>query len=318
MQSIVTLTLNPAIDKSTHVDHIIPEHKLRCETPKFEAGGGGINVSRAIRKLGGESLAIFPSGGHSGIVLQNLLENEGVNCKPIPAANWTRENFIVVESSTNSQFRFGMPGPELSEFEGQACIDTLANLHPRPDYIVASGSLPPGLPIDFFARVARTAKMLGSHFILDTSGEPLALAANEGVYLLKPNLGELSKLAGVESIETDGVEKCARQIIEKGNCEVVAVSLGPGGAMLVTIDKAMHVPAPTVRKRSTVGAGDSMVAGMVLSLARGRSLEEMIRFGVACGTAATMNAGTELCKRADAEYLYEWITNYGMPKAVNY
>jgi 6-phosphofructokinase 2 len=135
---------------------------------------------------------------------------------------------------------------------------------------VASGSLPPGLPIDFFARIARTAKIMGAKFILDTSGEPLSLAANEGVYLLKPNLGELSNLAGVEAIETDGVEKYGRQIIEKGNCEVVVVSLGPGGAMLVTKDKSMHVPAPTVRKRSTVGAGDSMVAGMVLSLARGK------------------------------------------------
>ncbi|QHT72146.1 1-phosphofructokinase family hexose kinase [Rhodocytophaga rosea] len=315
---MVTLTLNPAIDKSTIVDRIAPEHKLRCETPKFEAGGGGINVSRAIRKLGGESLAIFPAGGHTGMLLQSLLENEGVHCSSVPVANWTRENFIVVESSSNHQFRFGMPGPRLSESEGQACLDILTSIHPKPDYIVASGSLPLGLPIDFFARIARISKSIGARFILDTSGEPLALAANEGVYLLKPNLGELSKLAGVESIETDGVEKYARSIIARGNCEVVAVSLGPGGAMLVTKEKTMHVPAPTVRKRSTVGAGDSMVAGMVLSLARGRSLEEMIRFGVACGTAATMNVGTELCKRADAEYLYEWITNYGMPKAINY
>ena len=318
MQSIVTLTLNPAIDKSTIVDHIVPEHKLRCENPKFEAGGGGINVSRAIRKLGGESLAIFPAGGHTGVLLQSLLENEGVTCKSIPTVNWTRENFIVVESSTNSQFRFGMPGPALSESEGQSCIDLLTSIDPKPEYIVASGSLPPGLPVDFFAKIARAAKNMGARFILDTSGEPLKLAANEGVYLLKPNLGELSKLAGVESIETEGVEKYARLIIEKGDCEVVAVSLGPGGAMLVTREKSLYVPAPTVRKRSTVGAGDSMVAGMVLSLARGRSLEEMIRFGVACGTAATMNAGTELCKRADAEYLYEWITSYGMPKSLNY
>ena len=311
MQSIVTLTLNPAIDKSTVVERIAPEHKLRCEMPKFEAGGGGINVSRAIRKLGGESLAIFPVGGHSGMLLQRLLEDEGVTCKTVPTTNWTRENFIVVESSTNHQFRFGMPGPQLSEHEGQSCLDLIPVLHPKPEYIVASGSLPPGLPIDFFARIARMAKSIGAKFILDTSGEPLSLAANEGVYLMKPNLGELSKLAGVESIETDGVEKYARQIINKGNCEVVVVSLGPGGAMLVTQNQSLHVPAPTVRKRSTVGAGDSMVAGMVLSLARGKTLAEMVRYGVACGTAATMNAGTELCKKSDVEYLYEWISHYG-------
>lgn len=317
MQSIVTLTLNPAIDKSTTVDRILPEHKLRCDTPKFEAGGGGINVSRAIHKLGGQSLAVFPSGGPSGLLLQSLLENEGVSCKSISTTHWTRENFIVVESSTNHQFRFGMPGPQLNEAEAKACIDAVLNLEPKPAYIVASGSLPPGLPANFFARIARAAREAGARFILDTSGEPLALAANEGVYLLKPNLGELSKLAGVNSVETDGVEKYARRIIEKGNCQVVVVSLGPRGAMLVTGSKSLHVPAPTVRKRSTVGAGDSMVAGMVLSLAQGKSLEEMVRYGVACGTAATMNAGTELCKKPDVEYLYEWISNYGMPKSVS-
>jgi 6-phosphofructokinase 2 len=313
MKSIVTITLNPAIDKSTSADHIVPEHKIRCARPKFEAGGGGINVSRAIKKLDGESLAIFPAGGPPGALLQDILKKEGVQYQTIPVTQWTRENFIVVDTSTNSQFRFGMPGHELTEAEAESCLNALRNITPKPDYIVASGSLPPGLPPDFFARIARVVKAMGSRFILDTSGEPLALAANEGVYLLKPNLGELSKLAGVESIETEGVHTYARQIIDKGNCEVVAVSLGPGGAMLVTKDLADHVPAPTVRKRSTVGAGDSMVAGMVLSLGLGRSLREMIRYGVACGTAATMNSGTELCKKKDVEYLYDWICTYSTP-----
>jgi 6-phosphofructokinase 2 len=313
MKSIVTITLNPAIDKSTSADHIVPEHKIRCAKPKFEAGGGGINVSRAIKKLGGESLAIFPAGGPPGMLLQDILKGEGVSHQAVPVSQWTRENFIVVDSSTNGQFRFGMPGHELTEMEAQSCLDALQKINPKPDYVVASGSLPPGLPQDFFARIARVVKQLGSRFILDTSGEPLRLAANEGVYLLKPNLGELSKLAGVDTIETEGVHTYARQIIEKGNCEVVAVSLGPGGAMLVTKDLADHVPAPTVRKRSTVGAGDSMVAGMVLSLGLGKGLQEMIRYGVACGTAATMNSGTELCKKKDVDYLYEWICTYSTP-----
>lgn len=313
MKSIVTITLNPAIDKSTSADHIVPEHKIRCAKPKFEAGGGGINVSRAIKKLDGDSLAIFPAGGPPGMLLQDILQKEGVKYQAVPVTQWTRENFIVVDSSTNSQYRFGMPGHELTEAEATACLDALRTITPKPAYVVASGSLPPGLSPDFFARIARVAKELGARFVLDTSGEPLKLAANEGVYLLKPNLGELSKLAGVETIETEGVHKYARQIIDKGNCEVVAVSLGPGGAMLITKDLIEHVPAPTVRKRSTVGAGDSMVAGMVLSLALEKSLPEMIRYGVACGTAATMNSGTELCKKSDVEYLYEWICKFSAP-----
>jgi 6-phosphofructokinase 2 len=115
MKSIVTITLNPAIDKSTSAEHIVPEHKIRCAKPKFEAGGGGINVSRAIKKLGGESVAIFPAGGPPGRLLQDILEGEGVTHQAVPIKQWTRENFIVVDTATNAQFRFGMPGHELTE-----------------------------------------------------------------------------------------------------------------------------------------------------------------------------------------------------------
>ena len=191
-----------------------------------------------------------------------------------------------------------------------ANLDLIAKLDPKPDYLVASGSLPPGLPKDFFASVAKIAKSLGSKFILDTSGEALKLAANEGVYLLKPNLGELHLLADLDedtAIDGKRIIEIANQIIDKGNCEVIVVSLGEDGALLVSKEKVEHITAPKINKKSTVGAGDSMVAGMVLCLAQERSLGEMIRYGVACGTAATMNEGTELCKKSDVDSLYDWI-----------
>ncbi len=310
MKSIVTLTINPAIDKSSSVDIIEPEHKLRCSTPVFEAGGGGINVSRAIKKLGSESIAIFPSGGHTGVGLEDLLSEEGISQRAIKIKNLTRENFSVVETTTNKQFRFNMGGSEMSVEEGQAFLDLIAKLDPKPDYLVASGSLPPGLPKDFFARVAKIAKQLNSKFILDTSGEALKLAANEGVYLLKPNLGELNMLADLDeddAIDGKKIIELANQIIDKGNCEVVVVSLGADGALLVSKERVEHITAPKINKKSTVGAGDSMVAGMVLSLAQEKSLGEMVRYGVACGTAATMNEGTELCKKSDVDSLYDWI-----------
>ncbi len=310
MRSIVTVTINPAIDKSSTVDHIEPEHKLRCSNPKFEAGGGGINVSRAIKKLGCESLAVFPSGGHTGIGLQDLLTEEGIHQVSVKIKNLTRENFAIVETATNNQFRFNMGGSEMSQEEAQQCLDVLASLNPTPDYLVASGSLPPGIAPDFYAQVARIAKKLNSKFILDTSGEGLKLAANEGVYLLKPNLGELHRLADIdeeEELEEDKIIELAMSIIDKGNCQVVVVSLGADGALLVSKERVEHIRAPKIQKRSTVGAGDSMVAGMVLSLAQEKSLGEMVRYGVACGTAATMNEGTELCKKSDVDSLYEWI-----------
>lgn len=305
---IVTLTLNPAIDKSTVVDQLVAEQKLRCESPRFDAGGGGINVSRGIQKLGGSSLAVFTAGGASGALLGELVKTESIDYQAIPTQNWTRENFTVTEKSTNAQYRFGMPGAALSQSEIDACLDALRAQ--APAYVVGSGSLPPGVADDFYAQVAVVSKKMGARFILDTSGAPLQAACNEGVFLLKPNIAELCKLVGVENLETDQVDDAARQIIGRGGCEVVVVSLGPMGAIWVTKNECEHIPAPPVKKLSTVGAGDSMVAGMTWGLAQNKSFGQMARMGVACGSAATMNAGTQLFKPEDATKLLGWLNQY--------
>ena len=304
---IVTITMNPAVDKSTSIEKLMPEKKLRCSAMMVEAGGGGVNISKAIRELGGESLAIFPSGGMNGKLLESHLQNKQIAYKAIPIAHETRENIVVREHSTNAQYRFVMPGAELSQEEANACLQALQQLPHKPTMIVASGSLPPGIPDDFFGQLATVANKLGARFIVDTSGKPLLLAAKQGVYLLKPNMSELCSLVGKEFLELDEVDDAAREVIDKGECEVMVVSMGPAGAMWVTKDAQEQVPAPVVKKQSTVGAGDSMVAGIVWMLQEGKPLQEAIRFGVACGTAATMNAGTQLFKKSDVLRLYEWI-----------
>ncbi len=310
MDRIVTLTLNPALDKSAEVDRLVPEDKLHCEFAKTEPGGGGINVSKGIKKLGGNSLAIFTAGGSTGNRMKNLLTRLEVDFQAVDVESWTRENFIIVERSTNSQFRFGMPAHDITLVEAEKCLDIIRSLSPKPTYLVASGSLPPGLPTDFYAHVAQLAKQLGARFILDTSAEPLRVAANEGVFLLKPNLNELGKMVGDDNLDITVADEAAREIIGKGHCEAVVVSLGAQGAILVTEKKVDHIPAPTVKKRSTVGAGDSMVAGITQSLCEGHSLVDAVRMGVACGTAATMNTGTELFQKHDVDRLYQWILNY--------
>jgi 6-phosphofructokinase 2 len=306
---IVTLTLNPALDKSTTTEHLVPEQKLRCAPLRLDAGGGGINVSKGIQKLGGQSTAVFPSGGHNGRLLQEMLGQMGVGTEAFEVPGETRENLSVTETRTNIQYRFTLPGLHLTESQADACLEIAARL--RPAYLVASGSLPPGLPDTYFEKVAAFAKQLGARFILDTSGAALQAAADEGLYLLKPNLAELSALAGVEKLEMRDVDDAALRIIQQGKCEVVVVSLGPQGALLVTRDGYEHIPAPTVQKQSTVGAGDSMVAGMVWALAQGQSPLEMAQTGVACGSAATMNAGTELFHAEDVWRLRDWIQAYG-------
>jgi len=216
VQSIVTLTMNPTIDKSTSINNVVPERKLRCRSPRYEPGGGGINVSRAIHKLGGESSAFYLAGGELGRMLGHLLDEERLNHHPSKIQVLTRQNLTVYEESTGQQFRFGMPGPEVNQKECSELLDTLSRLDPAPGYIVASGSLPAGVPKDFYARVAKCAKDLGARMIVDTSGEAFSFAVEEGVYLIKPNLRELGDLRGAEIEEESEQEALAREIIERG------------------------------------------------------------------------------------------------------
>jgi 6-phosphofructokinase 2 len=307
MPSIVTLTMNPAVDESTTVPYVLPDRKLRCQAPIYEPGGGGINVARAIRKLGGDAFAGFPVAGPAGALLTRLLDGEGVPHATFPITQWTRENVNVLEEVSGRQFRFCMPGPTLTEREWMAVLEWLEGLQPAPGFLVASGSLPPGVPVDFYARVAAVARRRGSRLILDTSGEPLARAVEDAVYLLKPSLRELQTLTGEHDLEEPQLASLATTAIKRGWCEVLVLSLGAGGALWATAAGCERLAAPTVRARSSVGAGDSMVAGIVLSLAQGRPLPEAVRFGVAAGAAAVMNPGTALCRREDVDRLYPQV-----------
>ena len=303
MQKIITLTVNPALDKSTSVKAIAPEKKLRCRNPKTEPGGGGINVSRALRNLGGNSVAMFFAGGYTGEYHTRLLKQEGIDVQVVQIAGETRENIIVVDESTGQQYRFGMEGPLVAENEWRYCLELVQ--HKDFDFLVASGSLSPGMPTGFYRELAAVVKKKKAKLVIDTSGDALKDAVDEGVYLIKPNLGELSSLYGVDELQEADAAKAAKEIIAKGYCEVIAVSMGASGALLVTSDQVHKVYSPVVKRKSTVGAGDSMVAGMLMGICKGLSWNDILRYGVAAGTAATMNPGTELCKKEDTDRLFE-------------
>lgn len=308
-KNIVTITINPALDKFTNINHVVPNDKLRCNSPKYQAGGGGINVSRAIQQLGGSSLAIFPAGGYHGEILKSKLDEINLEYQTIQLQGEIRENMTVFEDSADQAFRFIMPGPTLTEDEWGISLNILKNLEPKPDFLVASGSLPKGVPDDYYRQIAQIAKDLECRLIVDTSGEPLRLAAETGVYLLKPNMRELGNLVGhkIES-EEDEIE-AARFLINSGEAEIVVVSLGAGGALLVTNEIIEHLRSPTVPIRSKLGAGDSMVAGIVLSLAQGKSVRESTLYGIAAGAATVMTHGTQLCTKKDTDMLYERLMN---------
>lgn len=305
--SILTLSFNPAIDKSSSVEALLPDKKMRCSPPHFEPGGGGVNVARAIIKLGGEALAVYPAGGFSGHFFNALMEKEGVPVIPVSIAQHTRENLVILDRGANKQYRFGMPGPELVKEEWMRLLQVIEETG-GVEFLVASGSLAPGVPFDIFGRLAEIARKKKAKFIVDTSGDALRYAVEQGVYLLKPNLGELAALVKKEWLDDLQAAEAARQLIDSGGCEVVVVSLGEAGAMLVTREETYSIKPPPVERKSTVGAGDSMVAGIVYSLSQGRELVQAVQYGVACGTAATMNPGTELCRKKDADRLYLEIT----------
>ncbi len=299
---ILTITLNPCIDKSTKVEQLKAETKLRCTEVVNEPGGGGINVSKALEKLDCTSLALFPAGGHNGNMLCALLKETSIEFHAIPTSVETRENWVVKETNTNHQFRFTFPGRAVTENDIKILIDKVNDYNPQ--YIVASGSLPPGLPHEIYGMIVEKANAVGAKCIVDTSGAALQALENKNAFLIKPNRGELCKLLGKEKIAHDDVPHAARQVIQKGYATWVAVSMGPDGAWLVSKEEAYFSEAPKVEKKSTVGAGDSMVAGITYMFSKGATPGEAIRFGVCCGSAATMNEGTQLFDKEVVYMLY--------------
>jgi 6-phosphofructokinase 2 len=308
MAEIVTLTPNPAIDISTSVDRIVPMRKLRCAPQRRDPGGGGVNVARVVKRFGGDVEAILPVGGLTGQLLRRLINDEEIPNRVIEVEAETREDFSVSELSTAQQYRFVLPGLPLCEAEWRECLKALAGTEPRPKFVVGSGSLPPGVPNDFYAQAAAIARKLGAKFIVDTSGAPLAVAMEHGVYMIKPNLREMRDLVGVELLNQNDWIIAAREYINAGKVEVVALSLGHLGALLVTRDQALRSQALPIEPVSAVGAGDSFLGAMIFSLAKGKSLTDAFRLGMAAGSSALVNEGTDLCRPADAYRLYATAT----------
>lgn len=304
MKRIVTLTLNPSIDVACQAEVVEPTHKTRCYAPRYDAGGGGINVSRAIAKLGGHSTALFAKGGLTGAWLDKLLEAQGIERFGLPIEGIIRESFTVTENNTGLQYRFNMPGPQLAEGEWQRCIDAVCQVEPKPDYLVLSGSLPPGVPDDFYGQIAANFRHSQTRVVVDTSGRSLQKALEAGVYLCKPNRRELGQVVDEELKSRETLLEAARFQVENHQAEVVAVSLADEGMLWVSKTNYEFIPAPKVKVVSAVGAGDSSVAGMVLGLAQDWSLAKAIRYGIAAGTAAVLTPGTELCRKEDTDRIF--------------
>ena len=307
MSDILTITMNPAVDITTSASTVVPTHKIRCGTPQRHPGGGGINVARVVRRMGGDCSALFPVGGSSGEVLKRLLEEENIPSQYVAIAGQTRECFSVKETSTGREYRFVLPGPQLAPPEWQACLDFVAALQPAPRYVVASGSLPPGVPVDFYARLTKLVRSSGGRLVLDTSGPALAAALEEGVYLVKPSLRELRELLG-QPLETQSQWiEAAQDLVNRDKAQIVVLSMGEDGAWLVSASDTCFAPALPMQVVSAIGAGDSFVGGMVWALWRGLPVRDSFRYGVATASASVLSVGTGLCNPADVIRLHAQV-----------
>ena len=299
MPRFITFTPNPALDIATSVDQLVDAHKLRCDAPQVHPGGGGINVARVLHRLGADVLALYAAGGSTGQRVHALLQAEGVPDQMLMVAADTRESFTVHERSSGREYRFVLPGPVLSAAEWQACLAPLDALEPAPAWVISSGSLPPGVGEDGHAQVARLAQRRGARTVVDSAGPALRAALQAGVWLCKPSLRELADLIGAEPQTPTQQMQAARTVMAQGQAQMVALSLGAGGAMLVTAQACLLAEALPVTVASSVGAGDSFLAGLVWALDAGHTLHDALATAMAAGASAVMASGTALCQ-ADA------------------
>ena len=301
---IVTLCMNPALDITTSTEVVHPTDKLRCAAARYDPGGGGINVAHVAQVLGAAATAVFPAGGPAGELVDKLLVAEGLTTHRITIGGSTRESFTIDELSTERQYRCVLPGPELTLSEQTDCLLQLRRAAASAAIVVASGTLPPGVPEDFYQQVANVCADLGAMFLLDSSGGGLT-HVNSGVFLIKPSLRELREAVG-RALTTDSEQlEAAREIIQRGAARYVLVSRGAAGALLASRDGGqLFAPVP-VPPGSGVGAGDAMVAGVAVGLTRGWPLTKAVRLGIAAGAAMLLTPGTAPCTREDTERLFE-------------
>jgi 6-phosphofructokinase 2 len=307
---IITVTLSPTIDLAFLSTEIRPIRKTRAREQGTDAGGGGINVARVLKELGAEAYAIYLAGGATGLVLNELVAKSGLPARCIDIAGSTRISFTVFEEISGLEYRFVSEGSALAEAEWQSTLSLLKECD--AEYVVASGSLPPGVPVDFYARLGAVVRNNGARFILDTSGRALEAAVSAGgIYLTKPSVGEFETLTHRKFETVAEIAEAATSFVANGSVENVAVTMGRDGALLASRAGTLRLYGPKVKPVSAVGAGDSFVGGMTAALARGQDVRDAFMLGMAAGTAAVITPGTQLCRREDVERLHVEVVAEG-------
>lgn len=303
---IYTVTLNPALDRTISIKNINPDDCNRIEAEQLYAGGKGIDVSKVLTKFGVKNKALGFVGGFSGEELEGLLINEGIACDFVRIAGRTRTNIIVNDVGANTQTLFNAKGPSISAYELMQIIHKIENLA-DPRYVIISGSLPLGVNPEIYRKIIEIVKGKNAKVVLDTDGEALVVGMQELPNIIKPNIHELSRLAGRPLENMDSVVEAALALHQRG-IENVLVSMGGRGILMVGASGRYLVEPPEVEVKNKIGAGDSAVAGFVYGLSTGKDLVQALTYAVAAGTATILQAGTALCNLEDFRALQVQLT----------
>ena len=298
---IVTVTLNPAMDQTLVLPKFVAGDTLRVKSSRIDPGGKGINVSRVIRELGGESIAMGFAPGGLGRYLLQTLESQGIICDFIRTTGEMRTNITLLDESRHLNTILSEPGPETNVEAMSDLKQRLGRILREGDWLVIAGSIPPPLEASVYADLIRDASEIGVHTLLDADGDALAQGASAQPEILKGNRRELERLIGSRLDDEKSTLEAAQKVKAWG-IPLVLITRGRQGAVAVG-ERALRGIAPRVRAISAVGSGDAFLAGVVLTLSRGGSIEEAMELGIASGTAAVLTPGTELCHRREVDIL---------------
>ena len=304
---IYTLTLNPAVDRELTVPAMEFDSVLRAIEARVDFGGKGFNVSRLLRGMEAPSTAVGFLGGRAGELLQDGLQSLGIGTDFVWVPGETRTNVSIVTQAHDHYIKVNEKGPLVDEAKQQELLQKIDSLAKPGDWWVLAGSLPPGVANDFYARIVKVLHKHEAHAILDTSGESLKMGCTEKTYLVKPNAEEAHALTGLPMETASEIAAAAAEIRRMGAQNVV-VSMGKAGALLHTAEGTWLTHTPKIKEKNPIGAGDSMVGGLVWALTQEIALKEALGWGVASGAATASLPGTEVGSRSLIEELFAQVT----------
>lgn len=302
IKRVLTVTMNPSVDIGTEADEVITDRKTRCAAPEIDPGGGGINVARVLTRLGVHCNALFICGGYTGNLLKQMMAEEEIKAIPIESLDITRQNIAIIDNSIGEQYRFVLPGLVSKKSTWKAVLEKIESTIQNYDFVVASGSLPIGVPIDFYSQISSITRKVGKQFVLDTSGSALFEGINNGASYIKPNSEEFAEMKKIFQATSD--EELCSMLFDKGIDNIVH-TLGKDKTLLITKSGVEEFKPPAIKVRSTIGAGDSFIGGLVAGLMNGYSQKQAVGYGISAAASTLQSEGTDLCDYDEVLQIYK-------------